>query len=150
MREQLARCMRSRHQKRLQDWKQYLRKDWEDYYGRAVYRWIRNDKSTTTGALRANNQCNSPLTANPAEIHNLFEKKWSKVFKRFLGANSEPDSAAFEERYRVHLDAMATPIDLPPVTGVELHTQVKRMSTTSSPGLDGFTVRELQVLPECA
>ena len=50
----------------------------------------------------------------------------------------------------MHMDAMTTPIDVPPVTGVELHTQVKRMSTTSSPGLDGFTVRELQLLPECA
>ena len=137
-------------QKRLQDWKQYMRKVWEDNYGRAVYRWIRNDKSTPTAALRVNNQRNSLLTANPAEIHHLFEKEWSKVFKRFLGANSEPDFAAFEARYRVHLDAMANPIGLPPVTREELHTQMKRMSTKCSPGLDGFTVRELQLLPECA
>ena len=150
LRKQLARCMGARHHKRLQDWRQYMRKEWEDNYGRAVYRWIRNDKSTPTVALRVNNKGNSPLTANPTEIHHLFEKEWSKVFKRFLGANSEPDFAAFEARYRVHLDAMATPIDLPPVTGAELYTQVKRMSTESSPGLDGFTVRELQLLPECA
>ena len=45
---------------------------------------------------------------------------------------------------------MAAPIDLPPVTGAELYTQIKRMSTESSLGLDGFTVRELQHLLECA
>ena len=84
----------------------------------------RNDKSTPTVALRGNNQRNSPLTANPPEIHHLFEKKgWSKVFKRFIRANSEPDFAAFEARCRMHWDAMATPIDLPPVTGAELYTQ---------------------------
>ena len=38
LREQLARCMGSRHQKRLGDWTQYMRKDWENNYGRAVYR----------------------------------------------------------------------------------------------------------------
>ena len=73
-----------------------MRKDWENNYGRAVYRWIRNDKSTPTVALRVNNQRNSPLTANPTEIHHLFEEEWSKVFKRFIGANAEPDFAAFE------------------------------------------------------
>ena len=113
-RAQFARCMGSRHQKRLQDSKQYLRRDWEDNCVRAVYRWIRNDKSTPTVAVRVNNQRNSSLTANPTEIHHLFEKEWSKFFKRFIGANSEPDFAAFEARYRVHSDAMATPIDLPP------------------------------------
>ena len=46
LRGQLARCMVSRHQKRLQDWKQYMRKDWEDNYGRAVCRWIGNDQTT--------------------------------------------------------------------------------------------------------
>ena len=44
---------------------------------------------------------------------------------------------------------MSTPIDLPPVTGAELHTQIKRMSTESSPALDGLTVRELQLMPKC-
>ena len=52
-----------------------MRKDWEDNHGRAVYRWIRNDKSTPTVALRVNNQRNSTLTANPIEIRHLFEKR---------------------------------------------------------------------------
>ena len=57
--------MESRNQKRVPDWKQYMRKDQEDNYGRAVCRWIRNDKSTPTVALRLNNQRNSTLTASP-------------------------------------------------------------------------------------
>ena len=122
-----------------------MRKDWEDSCGRAVYRWIRNDKSTHTVA-----HATAPSQQIRLRSIICLKTKWSKVFKRFIGANSEPDFAAFEARYRVHLDAMTTPIDLPLLTGAELYTQIERMSTESSPGLDGFTVRELQLLPECA
>ena len=47
------------HHKRHQVWRQRMREYWESNCGRALYRWIRNEKSAPTVALRVNCRPNS-------------------------------------------------------------------------------------------
>ena len=69
-------------------------------------------------------------------------KSGAKVSRQFCELSLSQTSTRFEARCRAHLDAIATPIELPPVTGLELHAQVKSMRGELSPGLDGFSLCE--------
>ena len=85
------------------------------------------------------------LSMDPSVIENVLWQKWQPIFCPDPDQESSPEFDAFWNGFGRY--AVAAPVTLPPLTGVQLRDAVLRMSDHCSSGADGWAISEIKTWP---
>ena len=85
------------------------------------------------------------LSMDPSVIENVLWQKWQPIFCPDPDQESSPEFDAFWNGFGRY--AVAAPVTLPPLTGVQLRDAALRMSDHCSSGADGWAISETKTCP---
>ena len=115
--------------------------------GKLACQWIRGDFVAQCRLLRNGN---GDLTGNADEVMGILHDKWMPTFQRYRVV-PEPDADAFMLEYASEVDQLCAPTEplrLPALDASDLSQRLTKMPLEKATGLDGWSVKDLKVLPE--
>lgn len=108
----------------------------------AVWRVLRKDKAPPVGALQ---RPDGTMTADPVEVVSMVVEAWRPVFQAIPEQLHRAD--AFFQEYADDIGRLATPGPEQMPSGADLQAAVRRRSSSTAGGADGWRTTELQALP---
>lgn len=90
----------------------------------------------------------SRITAYLPEMHAVTLRDWNKVYNRW-GTKGPPDEIEWIKKHGKHLEKNKKPNlwKLPPLTGEDLHKQIRATNKDTAAGTCGWRAYELKLLP---
>ena len=145
-RETLSKTLDAIKSERIAKWKSRMSMSAKKS-GKLAYKWMRGDVTKQCALLQRGD---GKLTGNPDEIMDILNDKWMPVFRRYSD-QPEPSPDAFLSEYRdevAKLTAGINPPSIQPLGATDLKGILSKMNSDTAPGLDGWTVTDLKMLPD--
>ena len=127
---------------RSESWTSWVRTTWDSGSPGRLYAYARGETSTPATLLQ---RPDGSLTADPAEMDELLRAAWGPIFQLYT-SSPEPAWEPFEARFGAYI--VPNPLPAPPLTAVELRKTLRKQSTRTACGPDGWRVAELRALPD--
>ncbi|CAE8585526.1 unnamed protein product [Polarella glacialis] len=80
-------------------------------------------------------------------MHQLLIDVWSNIYNCHKDLDDNLDAAAFCNKYRSAIDSLKQACELPPLEGHKLFRKTRRKKSCTAGGLDGWSMKEIQLLP---